>query len=95
MVGNAYWLEKDAKCTSRPLDSVGRVASELGRLYRSARRGELDKSEAAKLAFILTALRQCLEISAVEDRIAALEENIIRERQPLDSGRLIPFRGAG
>jgi len=58
-----------------PLDTVGRVATELGRLYRVARRGELDKSEAAKLAFILTALRQCLEVSAVEDRLAALEED--------------------
>ena len=78
-----------------PLDTVGRVATELGRLYRAARRGELDKREATQLAYILGALRQCLEISAVEDRLAALEEIIGQERQPLDSDRLIPFRGAG
>ena len=43
------------------LATLGRVASELARMYREARRGEISASDASKLASVLAVLRQCLE----------------------------------
>ena len=45
------------------LTTVGQVASELGRLYRQARRGDVAVADASRLATILAAMRQCLEAS--------------------------------
>jgi hypothetical protein len=56
------------------LDTVGAVACELARLYRQARRGEIDVASASRLATILTALKGCLETADVERRIADLEQ---------------------
>jgi hypothetical protein len=50
-----------------------------------ARRGQLDTQEAVRLANILVHLRQSLEISTVELRLAALEET--------QKGNVLPFRG--
>jgi hypothetical protein len=55
------------------LDSVGAVASELGRVYRQTRHGEIPAQDATRYASILTAVRQCLESSEVERRIQELE----------------------
>jgi hypothetical protein len=49
------------------LATLGRVASELARMYREARRGEIS-------AKVLAVLRQCLEASDLEKRMAELEE---------------------
>ena len=56
------------------LATLGRVASELARMYREARRGEISASDASKLASVLAVLRQCLEASDLEKRMADLEE---------------------
>jgi len=56
------------------LHSVGAVAHELGRLYRAARRGDVPAVDAARLASILTQLRQALEPAQIEDRLSALED---------------------
>jgi hypothetical protein len=55
------------------LTTVGQVASELGRLYRQARRGDVAVADASRLATILAAMRQCLEASELERRIADME----------------------
>ena len=55
------------------LTTVGQVAAELGRLYRQARRGDVPVTDASRLATILAAMRQCLEASELERRIAAME----------------------
>jgi hypothetical protein len=55
------------------LTTVGQVAAELGRLYRQARRGDVAVADASRLATILAAMRQCLEASEIESRIAAME----------------------
>ena len=55
------------------LTTVGQVAAELGRLYRQARRGDVAVADASRLATILAAMRQCLEASEVERRIAEME----------------------
>ena len=56
------------------LDTVGGVVVELGRVYRLARRNEMDITEAKGLAFVLREIRCALEASDIERRIEALEE---------------------
>ena len=56
------------------LDSVGGVVRELGRIYRRARRGELDVGDATRLAMILREIRCALEASDIERRLEMLEE---------------------
>jgi hypothetical protein len=67
------------------LDSVIECCRELAKVYKEARRGQLDTQEAVRLANILVHLRQSLEISTVELRLAALEET--------QKGNVLPFRG--
>ncbi len=55
------------------LDSVKRVRLELSNLYRDARIGKVLPSDAAKLAFILDRIRQCLVDYELVARIEALE----------------------
>jgi len=71
-----------------PLTTLGEVAAELGRLYRQARRGEVPVADASRLATILSVMRQCLEASELERRIAEMEAAIAPER----SGTVVPFR---
>ena len=55
------------------LDTVGGVVTELGRVYRQARKGELDVGDATRLAMVLREIRCALEASDIERRIAELE----------------------
>lgn len=55
------------------LQRPGQVAGELGRLYRSARRGEIDSLIASRLSSILGELRRALENAELEQRVEALE----------------------
>ena len=47
-----------------PLDTIGNVRRELGRLYRASLSGKLESAEAARLAFILKEIRASLEVEA-------------------------------
>ena len=70
-------LKDKAKTPRTPrisrLDRVGGVITELGKLYREARRGEIDAYQATRLASILTGLRSALEAVEFERRLDALE----------------------
>ncbi len=46
------------------LDTVGGVVTELGKIYREARRGELDTLDATRLARVLCEIRRALEGNA-------------------------------
>ena len=59
------------------------VATELGRVYKAARRGELDTIDAARLASILSALRVALESCALEARVERLERGWPSDTVPL------------
>jgi hypothetical protein len=63
------------------LTSVGRVAIELGRLYRQARYGEVETIEAYRLASVLSAMAKCLEQSEMERRLDEIE-TAINQRPP-------------
>jgi hypothetical protein len=56
------------------LTSVGRVGIELGRVYRAARLGKINTSDASRLATVLLGLKSCLETADVEQRLEALEK---------------------
>jgi hypothetical protein len=56
------------------LDTIGSVRSELGRLYRAARRGDLDCLDATRLAVLLKEIRATIESHDIERRLVALEE---------------------
>ena len=62
-----------AKVRIGPLDTVGGIVSELGRVYREARGGQLDTADATKLSTILREIRCCLEMGEIERRIQELE----------------------
>jgi hypothetical protein len=62
------------------LDSLARVRFELVRIYREARDGKRDVSDASKLAHILALIGRILEGSDLEKRIAVLEQQARQER---------------
>ena len=66
-------LNAKAEIRIGPLITVGSVVTELGRIYRQARRGQLDVGDATKLAFILREIRCALEAADIEKRLEALE----------------------
>ncbi len=57
-----------------PLDTVGHVVTELGKVYRLARRGEMDINQAKGFAYVLREIRCGLEAKDVERRLEELEE---------------------
>jgi hypothetical protein len=71
------------------LDSIGRVASELGRLYRQARRGEVDVADASRLGTMLGILRQCLEAGDLEKRVMDLEKRGSEPPKPVTNLRAV------
>ena len=58
---------------SGPLETVGQVKTELGRLYREAKKGKRDTQDAYRLARILLAILACIQGHEVERRLVALE----------------------
>jgi hypothetical protein len=62
--------------------------SELGRLYKEARRGGVPVVDASRLATILSALRECLKASDMELRIVELEALLTAE----PPGNVVPFK---
>ncbi len=65
--------KKTRKVRVARLDTIGRVVSELGKVYRLARRGELDLNDAKSLVYCLREIRCALESGDVERRLEALE----------------------
>ncbi len=66
-------MSEKEKVRIGPLGTVGGVVTELGRIYRLARRSELDMGEAKGLTYILREIRCALEASDIERRLDALE----------------------
>jgi len=66
-------LSEKEKVRIGPLNTVGGVVTELGRIYRLARRGELDMADAKALTYVLREIRCALEAGDIERRLEALE----------------------
>ncbi len=60
------------------LRTVGAIAVEVARLYRKARRKEIDVGFAKTLVSILMDLRTCVEAGEFEKRIAQIEELVVK-----------------
>lgn len=55
------------------LHQLKSVKQELGHIYRQAKIGEIDISDASKLANILQILARIIQGTDIEDRLSALE----------------------
>ena len=73
-------MQDKSKVRIGRLTSVGMVGIEIGRLYRLARRKEIETIEAYRLAQVLQVLKACLETTEIEQRLAEIERAIIAER---------------
>jgi hypothetical protein len=73
---NAKGLPRQRAIRIGRLNTPLAVAAELGRVYRQARREELEPALASRLANILATLRQCLETAEIEERLKAIEEAV-------------------
>lgn len=60
--------------------NTGEIITEMGHLFYDARNGKLDSLDASRMAAILTALRQTLEASDLENRIRELEKKVDESR---------------
>lgn len=69
------------------LDNVGRVASELARVYRAMKQGDLSSEQGKSRAQVLSALRAALEAEQFEKRLAAIEA-----RQASEHAKVIEHR---
>jgi hypothetical protein len=58
------------------LDTIAGVVRELGKLYRAARTGIIETSDASRLASVLAVLRASLQDMAIEAQLAALEDRM-------------------
>lgn len=62
------------------LDKMSGILTELGRVYREARRGEMDVQDGTRLASILATMRLVVEGSEIERRVQDLEARMEAKR---------------
>jgi hypothetical protein len=58
------------------LKTTGDLVVELGRLFRRTARNEIPSADASRMASILAIMKQCLESSEQEQKLAELEAQI-------------------
>lgn len=59
---------------------MGGILTELARVYREARRGEIDVQDGTRLASILATIRTVIEGSEIERRVLELESKMAPKR---------------
>ena len=62
--------------TPRRLNSLKSIRRELADVYRLARRGELELSDACKFGYLLSTLGKLSEAELLEDRLIRLEHAV-------------------
>lgn len=60
------------------LNSIGDVRREMATIYREARAGKLDISDAGRLAYVLTGIGKLIEVELIEGRLAELERRLLK-----------------
>lgn len=63
------------------VNSLRGIRREMGAVYKMARTGDLDLSEACRYAYLLTTLGKLSESELLEARLARLEERIGAARE--------------
>jgi hypothetical protein len=76
MVRKKQSVGKERSVRVGRLHCVGAVVTELSKIYREARRGELDDVKAVRLANILLGIRQSMEGSEFERRMESMERDL-------------------
>ena len=59
--------------------NIGEIITEMGLLYADARGGRIETIDACRMTSVLTALRQCIEVGDLEERLIALENKALKE----------------
>ena len=69
-------------CTPTPpkikLNELEDVRREMARIYREARGGVIDSSEAGRLAYILTGIGKLIEATEIEKRLSQMERKLLK-----------------
>ena len=60
------------------LNTIGDVRREMGTIYREARAGKLDISDAGRLAYVLNGIAKLVEVELIEGRLAELERRLLK-----------------
>jgi hypothetical protein len=70
------------RCTPTPakikLNALEDVRREMARVYREARGGKIDSSEAGRLAYILTGIGKLIEATEIEKRLSQMERKLLK-----------------
>lgn len=61
-----------------PLSTLRDVRREMADVYRRAKRGEIDPSDAGRFAYILTGIGKLIEVEQVEQRLVELERKLLK-----------------
>jgi hypothetical protein len=61
-------------CRIPRLDSVGRVGTEIAKIYRLMRNEQIKSIDGLRAAQCLLALKNCLEVGEIADRLANIEQ---------------------
>ena len=67
-------MSEKAKVRVGPLKTLGRISSEIARVYRETRRNELSTTDGMRLVQMLIGLKTSLEAGDIEQQIAELRE---------------------
>ena len=69
-------------CTRTPakikLNALEDVRREMASVYREARAGRMDTSEAGRLAYILTGIGKLIEATEIEKRLSQMERKLLK-----------------
>lgn len=69
-------------CTPTPpkikLNALEDVRREMASVYREARGGRMDTSEAGRLAYILSSIGKLIEATEIEKRLEQLERKLLK-----------------
>lgn len=60
------------------LNSIGDVRREMATIYREARAGKLDISDAGRFAYVLTGIGKLIEVELIEGRLTELERKLLK-----------------
>jgi hypothetical protein len=63
----------DGHSRTPPLVTVQNVGIEIARIYRKTNRGEISTPDGYRMVQMLAVLKQCLETTTLEQRLAELE----------------------
>jgi hypothetical protein len=69
-------------CTPTPpkikLNSLDDVRREMASVYREARGGRMDASEAGRLTYILIGIGKLIEVTDIERRLVQMEREVLK-----------------